>query len=151
LGGALGVLLATWGAEMIASGMPAAITRFIPGWDRMVIDGEVLAFTLAVSVLSGVLFGLAPALSLAGPQLRETLHDGARGSAAPGQRRMLASLVVSEIALALILLTGAGLMARGFTGLTRSLKSGIDTGDVLSIQVALPDARYGEQDQIRSF
>ena len=109
LGAALGILLAHWGTNLIASHLPDGIPRL----QEAQVDAPVLGFTLAVSLLTGLLFGLAPALQSSRPNLTEGLKEGERGSS--GRRQRLRSvLVVGEVALTLTLLVGAGLLLQSF-------------------------------------
>ena len=109
LGAALGTLVAIWGVSFIASRLPDGIPRL----QEAQVDAPALVFTLAVSVLTGLLFGLAPALQASRPSLTEGLKEGDRGSS--GRRQRLRSvLVVGEVALTLTLLVGAGLLVQSF-------------------------------------
>jgi putative ABC transport system permease protein len=140
-GGFAGLLLSVWGVDALLALSPEGIHRLREAH----IDGRVLLFTLGVSLLSGVAFGLAPALQGAGADLNETLKEGgARGSTeGRGRRRMRDALVVAEIALALMLLVGAGLLLKSFTRL-QNVESGVRAERVLTMQVSLPRARYEE-------
>jgi putative ABC transport system permease protein len=106
----------------------------------MQIDSTVLAFTLVVALLAGILAGLAPALHVSNPDPNQALKEGSRGSsAAPGRQRLRALLVVSEIALALVLLVGAGLMVKGF-GTLLNRYPGFDRNNVLTFRITLAPA-----------
>ncbi|MFY9556007.1 MAG: ABC transporter permease [Blastocatellia bacterium] len=144
-GGALGLLIAMWGAELLL----AAIPDSIPWIKEIVLDKNVLGFTIAASVLTGIVFGLAPALQSSRPDLNETLKEGGRGST-PGRHRVRAVLVVSEIALALVLLIGAGLMLKTFSGL-RNIDAGFNPKNLLTMMFSLSPARYSEGPKARSF
>src|SRR5262249_22263735 len=114
LGGAIGLLLALYGISLLVSFGPADLPRA----KEIVIDGRVLGFTFAVSVLTGIIFGLAPALQASKPDLNKTLKDSGRSATgSAGHRRVRSLLVVSEIALSLMLLVGAGLFMRSFLNL----------------------------------
>ncbi len=117
LGGALGVLLAVWGIDTLAALSPGDIPRLA----TLSINLPVLWFTLAVSLLTGILFGLVPALSASRFNLNNALKEGGRGASSnPWGRRMRGALVVSEIALSLVVLIGAGLLIKSFTQLLKS-------------------------------
>ncbi|MCI0408155.1 MAG: ABC transporter permease [Acidobacteria bacterium] len=137
-GGALGLLVAIWGVDFVVRLAPGPIPRI----GEIGLDVRVLAFTLGVSLLTGILSGLAPALRSARASLDPDLREG-RGGEAEGWRRnrVRALLVVSEVALSLVLLAGAGLMLRTFQRL-----SGVDPGfkpeNVLTVSVSLPNASY---------
>ncbi|HUK90651.1 MAG TPA: ABC transporter permease, partial [Blastocatellia bacterium] len=145
LGGALGVFL--------ASGSLGLLTRsgaaFIPRSGEVRIDWLVIAFSLGVSMLTGILFGLAPALRVSKVDLNESLKEGSRGSNA-GRNRSLNLLVASEIALSLVLLIATGLMIRTFIRL-QAVDPGFSPHNVLSMQIALPVAKYKEDHQKISF
>ncbi len=115
----------------------------IPFWMRFTIDGQVLLFTVAVAVVTGILFGLVPALQSSNPNLNETLRDsGTRGaSAGRSRQRLRSSLVVGEVALSLVLLVGAALLIRSFLGL-QSIKPGFDADGLLTMRVTLTGPHY---------
>jgi predicted permease len=134
LGGALGILFAVWGSRAVVSLMASHSDRpfgFSPG-----IDGRVLAFTLAASVLTGIIFGLAPAFRGTGVDLSPTLKEGAGGSAAEGRAggrwfSLGNGLVVAQVALAVVVLVGAGLLVRTLQNL-KSVDPGFDTRNLLT-------------------
>jgi putative ABC transport system permease protein len=138
MGGAVGLLLAMWGVGVIA-GIAARVTPLI---SRVEINLPVLLFTLAVSVLTGVAFGLAPALHATRPDLTEALKEGGRASGAPASRSQLRNwLVISEVALALVLLVSAGLMIKSVLKL-RNADTGFNAENVLTMNVWLPSKKY---------
>ena len=138
LGGALGLLLALWGAELITS----LGKEFIPSLSRVEIELPVLAFTLAVSVGAGILFGLAPAIQLSRVDLNEGLKEGGRNAGGSmGQRRLRNGLIVAEVAMAVVLLVSAGLLIRSVIHLHRA-SPGFKTENLLTMNVWLPQAKY---------
>jgi putative ABC transport system permease protein len=140
LGGAAGVLFGGWGSQMLQRTIPPFIVAHIPGIKHMQIDSTVLAFTLVVALLTGILAGLAPALHVSNPDPNEALKEGSRGSSSgPVRQRLRALLVVSEVALALVLLVGAGLMVKGF-GTLLNRYPGFDRNNVLTFRIALSSA-----------
>jgi putative ABC transport system permease protein len=140
LGGACGLLLALWGIELLQTLKPANLPRL----STVGIDGTVLFFTLAVSVLTGLVFGLVPALNASRLDVNEALKEGGRSATAGRARHRFSNvLVVSEIALALVLLVGAGLLIKGFWRL-RSVEPGFAADNLLTMRVELPEARYKE-------
>ncbi|MCI0657489.1 MAG: FtsX-like permease family protein, partial [Acidobacteria bacterium] len=146
-GGGLGLLLAYWGVAGIVSWIPSSVPRM----EEVTVDAPVLLFTAAVSILTGLLFGLLPAWKASRAGSFETLKAGGRtGLLGMGQRRLRSSLVVAEISLALILLVGAGLMLRSFYRVLHA-DAGIQPAGVLVAQVSLPDAKYKDSDSIRHF
>ena len=137
-GGALGLLLAYWGTAALTAIAPTAVPRM----RDVTVDGQALAFTTVLSLFAGLLFGVLPALHVARGDLQDTLKSGGRG-AAGGRERVRAGLVVSQVALSLVLLVGAGLMLKSFTRLQR-VSPGFDAGHVLTAKLSLPSARYKE-------
>jgi putative ABC transport system permease protein len=121
----------------------ASILGGIPFWMHFTIDGQVLLFTAAVAMTTGLLFGIVPALQSSNPNLNETLRDsGARGaSAGRARQRLRSSLVVAEVALSLVLLVGAALLIRSFLGL-QSIKPGFDAEGLLTMRLTLTGPQY---------
>ena len=147
LGGVAGVALAALVIRLIHGFAPANV----PHLQDAQLDVRVLIFALGISVLTGVLFGLAPVLAAFRVSLDETLKETAGyGSTGTGVRRAQRVLMVAEIALAIVLLTGAGLLVKSFRNLT-SVQTGFDPQGVLTARVALPLERYQSIDQQRSF
>lgn len=143
LGGALGLLLAYWGLKFLLGISPDVIPRA----DAVTLDGRVLGFTLLISALTGLLFGVAPALLQARTDPNESLKEGGRGGSGGARRhRLHSALVVLEVALSLVLLIGAGLLLRGFVRL-RNVETGLDPRGVVTMQVALPSTRYATPPQ----
>jgi len=140
LGGAAGLLIAEWGLKVLLALSPADIPRL----DQIKIDGRVLAFTLAVSLLTGLIFGLAPALQSSKLDLNESLKEGGR-SATGGLRgrRIRGVLVVAEVALSLVLLIGAGLMIKSFLRL-QQVNLGFNPDRLLTMRVDLAGSKYRE-------
>ena len=137
-GGLLGILVALWSLAPLRSLVPAAMIGGAP----IALDSRVLVFTLAASLDCGVLFGLIPALRLTDANLNATLQEGGRGAAGSERaRRMRSTLVITEIALAAVLLIGAGLLLRSF-GRLLSVPEGFNPDHVLALQLSLPPARY---------
>jgi len=144
LGGALGVLFAFWGVDALKASVPPELFQYVPGMSQVRIDFRVLGFSLGLSLLTGILSGLAPALQSSRPDLSEALKEGgSKASAGASRHRLLGALVVVEVALSLVLLAGAGLMFKSFLNLLRT-SPGFRTENVLSMNLLLPRARYGE-------
>ena len=145
VGGLLGVLLSIGGTRALLALMPAGKVPF----DRDIhLDGWMLAFAFCLSVVTGLIFGLAPAISATRRELREAANEGGR-SVTPHQN-LRGILVTAEIALALVLLTGAGLLIRSFLEM-RSVNPGFRPKNVLAVTVDLPDSRYQTAAQMRDF
>src|SRR6185503_10722468 len=122
-----------------------------PGWQHFGIDKAAFVFTLIVSAVTSLIFGLAPALQTTKINFNETLKEGGKGSSGKSSSsRARSLLVVSEIALSLVLLIGAGLMIRSFVELLRA-DLGINPAGVLTMQVSLPGEKYSPFEQRASF
>ena len=137
VGCGFGVVLALWGTRLFALIVP---TEFPELLRHISIDARVLAFALAISIGSSLLFGLIPALRASRVDLNEVLKEGARGSSG-GRRRGRSLLLVAEVALSMVLLVGAGLMMRSFLGEQRKLP-GFDTTRLLTADILLGGAKY---------
>ena len=144
-GGVLGSLLAWWSVRAFVASQPSTVPRI----DLISVDLRVLMFATAVSLITGIAFGLAPALRASSADLLTSLKDAARGSAGAG-RRLRSTLVVGEVALALVLLIGAGLTIRSFATLS-AIDLGFEPSHVVTMRVALPNARYPDQEQWSAF
>jgi putative ABC transport system permease protein len=149
LGGAAGLLFSVWGLDLMAKGIPPTFTKYIPGWKNMRVDSTVLLFTLGASLLTGIVFGIVPAVQATRASLNESLKEGGQKGAAGGLRRnrMRSLLVVAEVALSLVLLAGAGVMAHSFVAML-SADLGLRPEGVLTMQMSLPREGY-EQNQRR--
>ncbi|HXU07852.1 MAG TPA: FtsX-like permease family protein, partial [Blastocatellia bacterium] len=147
VGGALGLLLGVWGTDLLAANSPSDL----PAGVTAKLDATVLMFTLGVSIITGVLFGLAPALKFSKPDVYETLKEGGKtsgsGSVRSGAR---AVLVVSQVALALVLLIGSGLMIRSFLNLVR-VAPGFNAENLLTLEYRVPRNKYPEGQQQWNF
>ncbi|HVG22311.1 MAG TPA: ABC transporter permease [Blastocatellia bacterium] len=137
LGGIVGLLLAAIGMRVLVALMPATLSQA----KDVNIDAKVLGFTLLVSLLTGVIFGLAPALQASRPDLNESLKEGGKGTAGVARARLRGLLVISEVALALVLLIGAGLLINSFLRL-RSVDAGFNAANLLTMKVVLPRLKY---------
>lgn len=147
LGGALGVLLAYALMPALRSVKDAGVPRLA----EVRLDPAVLLFSLLLCLLTAVLFGLAPAMQAAGKQLHDALKEGLRGSSAGGSRgRFRAVLVAAEIAVALVLMTGSGLLIESFAALMR-VNLGFATRNLLTFPIALPASRYAQPAQQAEF
>ena len=147
VGGALGTLLAIWGVELLVRLSEGSI----PPTAQVRIDATVLGFTLLISVVTGVLFGLAPALRTMRLNLSESLKEGGRGAAEGGQRnRTRSALVVLESAIAVVLLIGAGLLIRSLIRL-QNVSPGFDAQNVLTMRLDLPRQKYDTPDKSVNF
>ena len=147
LGGALGLLIAEWGCQVLIRMAPADLLRAT----AIGLNPVVLLFTLAVSIMVGILFGLAPALEAARKDLAGALKEGGRSSQeASGRQSLRKTLVISEVALAIVLLICSGLLLRSFQKLSE-VRPGFDPANVLTAQVSLPRTKYADEAKLASF
>jgi putative ABC transport system permease protein len=123
----------------------------LPREAKVAMDGRVLLFALAISILTGLLFGLAPALQLTRPDLSSSMKDGGRGSSTGGSRRRLRDvLVIVEVAMAFALLVASGLLIRSFFHLIQ-VNAGFDSTNVLTLQLPIPVKRYPDPQQLNQY
>ncbi|HMZ17251.1 MAG TPA: ABC transporter permease [Blastocatellia bacterium] len=145
-GGLLGLLLAWWGTEMLVKLIPEDLPRL----SEINLDRWVFVFTLLVSAATGIIFGLAPALQASKVELTEAMKEGGRASGAGGRSRMRNALVVAEIAIAIVVLVGAGLLLQSFRKL-QQVDLGYDTRNVLTATVEIADTQYPKKEQVAEF
>ncbi|HEX7330801.1 MAG TPA: ABC transporter permease [Pyrinomonadaceae bacterium] len=139
-GGAVAVVLAFWATSLLVSFKPENLPRVA----EIGVDGRVLAFTLGISVLTGLIFGLVPAWTASRSQVGDALKEGGRSSTAGSARQRLRSaFVVVELAVALVLLVGAGLLVKTFWNL-RSVEPGFNPENLVTMRVELPETRYAD-------
>ena len=143
-GGTTGLLLAWWGLAVLR----AVVAQKLPiqRLEAVAIDGWVLLFTVGISLGTGLVFGLVPALSVSGSTLNDALKDGGRSGSAARGRRTRAAFVITEVALAVILLAGAGLLIRSFVNLLNT-SPGFNAERTLKMDVSLPSSRYRDAAQ----
>jgi len=146
LGGGFGLLLAVWGCEAIR----VLGANQIPRADQIGVDSTALGFTLLLSILTGAIFGLAPALQASRANLNGTLKEGGRSGSVAGRHRLRSALVVVEVALSLMLLVGAGLLIKNFWQLL-NVDPGFNPQNLLSVEVSLTNERYAEAPQRSAF
>ena len=147
IGGALGIVLGQWGMRLTLASIPEEL----PFWMSMNLDPTVVAAVAGAAILSGILFGLAPALQASSGDMLSPLREGTPGGGdSPGRRRMRNTLVVAEIALSVVLLIASGLMVRTFLRL-QDQRLALRTEGVLTAQVTLPGATYPEDVQRNAF
>ena len=145
--GALGVVLAVWGTDALARLLPPDLA--LPRLDEVRVDGRVLGFACAISVLTGILFGTAPAVAASAVNLAQATRDAMRGTTT-GRNRVRSGLVVAEVALAVVLLVGAGLLGRSLAKLL-DVDTGVRAEHVLTMRVMLAGANYRQDPPVRNF
>lgn len=138
IGGLAGILLSAWARDAIVALSPAGVSRF----QQVSVNGSVLAFSFGIAVATGIIFGFWPAWRASQTNLRDAMQSGGRtGSEAPEGRRMRSLLVVTEVALTLVLLIGAGLLMKSFRR-AQTASLGFDTQNLLTAQIQLPKNSY---------
>jgi predicted permease len=150
LGGLGGLLVAWLGLGALVSALPQNQRSAMPFFETLRLDPGILLFALALALLTGLVFGLAPALQASRLDLRGALKEGGRASGGAARRRLRNTLVVAEIALAVVLLIGAGLMMKSLLRLTQ-VNLGFDPTNVLTMTVVLPQAKYAETNRIIAY
>jgi predicted permease len=151
IGGILGFSFAYWGNSVWKVVIPARVYQLVAGLRDMRIDGTVVAFSTAVSLLAGLLCGLAPAFQVARHRdLSECLKEGGRGLSEAGGRSMRKALVVIEVAMALVMLISAGSMVKAFQHIMK-FDLGFDTKNLITMQVGLPPERYADTVSVRTY
>lgn len=149
-GGVAGLLIAYWGVDALVAALPDNQINSLPFLRSLHIDARILGFSFALSVLTGVVFGLAPALQSSRVDLNEVLKEGGRASSGGSRQRLRSVLVMTEIALAVVLLVGAGLMMKSMLRLLQT-NVGFNADNVLTMTVALPPSKYTEANRQVSF
>ena len=150
-GGALGLLIAVWGTRAVASLVPKDFATSVYDLNNIRLDWRVFAFTLGLSVLTGIVFGLAPALTASKPDLIQALRNSrSYGLMSFGLRSFRGWLVVAELALAVVLLLAAGLLVRSFNKLL-TVDLGFDRENVLTARINLPRSKYSQPAQMQAF
>lgn len=140
LGAVAGLLLAWWGIDIVRVAGPGDVPRL----DEVRVDLPVVLFTLAAAVVSTLLFALVPALQVSRPDVNGALQEGSRGAVGPESHRLRSLLVISQVALSMLLLAGAGLLIKSFSNL-RATGPGFDASRVVTAAIVLPGAKYASQ------
>jgi len=146
VGGALGLLIAHWGVAALVASLPESQLNALPFLKSLRLDSSILAFSFGLSLLTGIVFGLAPAIQSSRPDLNEVLKEGGRSSGGGAKHRLRSIFVTAEIALAVVLLIGAGLMMKSLLKLLQS-NVGFNPENVLTMTVTVPVAKYTEGDK----
>ena len=149
-GGVAGALLASWGVDLLVARLPEAQLISMPYLRGLSLNPNVLVFTSVISLVTGVVFGLAPALQSTKLSLQDSLKEGGRTSSAATHQRLRSLFVISEIALALLLLVGAGLVLKSFVRLLE-VRPGFNPDNLLTMRVPLPATKYPEDGNLVAF
>ncbi len=146
IAGACGLLLASWGIDALLAFAPAEIPRL----DTVSLDGSVVLFTTLLAILTGIAFGLAPAISASRPNLTEALKEGTRGSTEGKRNRLRSVLVVAAVAMSLMLLAGAGLLLRSFIHVT-GIDPGYDHRNAIALDISPRSLGYPKDENVAAF
>jgi len=150
VGGLLGLFVAYWGLHALIGVLPDQQLNSLPFLKSLQLDTRILAFSFLLSALTGILFGSAPALQSSRLDLNETLKEGGRTMAGGARQNLRSVFVASEIALAVVLLVGAGLMMKSLLRLLQT-NGGFDPSNVLTMTVVLPPAQYNDSQPLNNF
>jgi putative ABC transport system permease protein len=146
MGGALGLVVGKWGVDALV----ALASGFLPRASEIGLDARVLGFTLLLSMLTAIVFGLAPALQISKTDVQEALKEGGSSGSSPRGNWLRSLLAVAEVAAALMLLVGAGLLIRSFMRLQR-VDTGLRPENVLTMKITLPEAKYKTKESAVAF
>ena len=149
-GAAAGLLLAQWAVGLMVAHMPAELSQYVAGWNRIALDWRAVAYTVAIAVVAGIIAGLAPALGHSRPDLSGALKEGGRGGSGRASHRLRSVLVVAEVAASLVLLVGAGLLVKGFRALLGANEQ-FAPQSLLTMNIALPMAKYSDHEKQAAF
>ena len=152
LGGALlGLVMAKWAVSLVVVHMPPEVAKYIPGWYEIRLDSRAMLFTMIAGVVAGIISGLLPAFQGARMDVNETLKEGGRSSSsARGRHYLRNSLVITQVALATILVVGSALLVRGFRSIL-NFNHGFEPETLLTMYLNLPDTRYAKPEQRNQF
>ncbi|HEX5887157.1 MAG TPA: ABC transporter permease [Pyrinomonadaceae bacterium] len=150
LGGAAGLLIAYWGVPALVAALPQNQLNAMPFLKTLGLDASILAFSFGLSLVTGLIFGLAPALQSSRLDLNEVLKEGGRNMSAGAGHRLRSAMVATEIALAVVLLVGAGLMMKSLLRLLQT-NVGFETENLLTMTMVLPPTKYTQANQLVNF
>ena len=149
-GGAIGLVIASWGVPALVATLPQNQLDALPFLKSLKIDLGILGFSFGLSLLTGIVFGLAPSLQSSRLDLNEVLKEGGRHATAGTGQRLRSAMVVGEIALAVVLLVGAGLMMKSLLRLLQT-NVGFNTNNLLTMRIVLPPSKYPEAPQVFNY
>lgn len=150
VGGAAGIILARWGVDLLIAAIPQNQLDSMPYLKNLGIDVSILVFTTGLSILTGVIFGLAPALQSMKADMQSALKEGGKSSFGAGSSKLRSALIVAEVSLAIILLVGAGLMMKSLFRLLQ-VDTGFDPKNVLAFNILMPQQKYRESPKQEAF
>ncbi len=150
-GALLGLVMAKWAVSLVVAHMPPEVAKFIPGWYQIRLDSRAMLFTMLAGIVAGIVSGLLPAFQGARLDVNETLKEGGRSSSSSRGRHVLRNgLVITQVALATILVVGSALLVRGFHTLL-TYNQGFQPDTLLTMYLNLPDTRYTKPEQRNQF
>lgn len=150
-GAVLGVFMARWGLALIKAGVPPEMRQYMAGWKDIGLNVNALTFALVAAVGSGILAGLSPAWRCSRPNLGEALKEGGQASSAGrGRHRLRRVLVAAEVAVAVVLLVGAGVMVHGFQSMV-GVSTGVEPATLLTVHLSLTESKYHDSRRVAAF
>jgi putative ABC transport system permease protein len=150
IAGGVAIAASFWSVRALRTGIPVSWTKWVPGWDGIQVNGNVLTFGILLALGVGLFFGLATVLHTGKVELIETLKDASRGTVSRAKGRLRSGLVVAQVMFAMVLLVCAGLMIQGFVNLAK-IYQGFEPANVLRIEITLPEKDYADNAKVRSF
>ncbi len=150
IAGGVAILASFWSVRALRTGIPVGWTKWVPGWDGIQVNANVLTFGILLALGVGLFFGLATVLHTGKVELSETLKDASRGTVSRAKGRLRSVLVVAQVMFAMVLLVCAGLMIQGFVNLAK-IYQGFEPANVLRIEINLPEKEYPDKARIRNF
>ena len=150
IAGGVAIVASFWSVRALRTGIPVGWTKWVPGWDGIQLNANVLTFGILVALGVGLFFGLATVLHTGKVELSETLKDASRGTVSRAKGRLRSGLVVAQVMFAMVLLVCAGLMIQGLVNLAK-IYQGFEPANVLKIEITLPEKEYADKAKVRTF
>lgn len=150
IAGGVAIAASFWSVRALRTGIPVGWTKWVPGWDGIQVNANVLTFGILVVLGVGLFFGLATVLHTGKVELSETLKDASRGTVTRAKGRLRSVLVVAQVMIAMVLLVCAGLMIQGFVNLAK-IYQGFEPANVLKVEITLPEKEYSDKAKVRTF
>jgi putative ABC transport system permease protein len=150
IAGAVAIAVSFWSVRALRTGIPVGWTKWVPGWEGIQVNANVLTFGILLALGVGLFFGLATVLHTGKVELSETLKDASRGTVSRAKGRLRSGLVVSQVMFAMVLLVCAGLMIQGFVNLAKTYQ-GFEPANVLKVEITLPEKEYADNAKVRAF
>jgi putative ABC transport system permease protein len=150
IAGGVAIAASFWSVRALRTGIPVGWTKWVPGWEGIQVNANVLTFGILLALGVGLFFGLATVLHTGKVELSETLKDASRGTMSRAKGRLRSGLVVAQVMFAMVLLVCAGLMIQGFVNLAK-IYQGFEPANVLRIEITLPEKKYSDKAKVKNF